>query len=119
MGESIYTLRGSYLVLGPHFCPFSASISKIFILGKPASALLQMSILYKFLSPFRSLFLPFFFFSFLSPFPTPFCPAVSTIYGCNSAHKAWDGGMGPLFSIHTSTLHIVWGWMRIYATLNM
>jgi hypothetical protein len=44
---------------------------------------------------------------------------VSTIYGCNSAHKAWDGGMGPLFSIHTSTLHIVWGWMRIYATLNM
>ncbi len=50
-------------------------------------------------------FSPFFSFPFSH---TVLSSSVDHLRLCNSAHKAWDGGMGPLFSMHTSsTLHIV------------
>ena len=119
--ESRYATWELFSIFGPHFCPFSLFRYRKYLFSENQRVLGFKCRFYTNSSRlFVSCFYPFFLL-LLPPFPTPFCPAVSTIHGCNTWHKAWGRLNGAPIFLHSSTLHIQ-GWIYVYTvlyTLNM
>lgn len=113
--ESRYATWELFSIFGPHFCPFSLFRYRKYLFSENQRVLGFKCRFYTNSSRlFVSCFYPSFFL--LPPFPTPFCPAVSTIHGCNTWHKAWGRLNGAPIFLHSSTLHIQ-GWIYVYGTI--